>query len=140
MKKKYGLKNRVLARDIFAGILTILVIMLFAYLIFGELAKKPNNEPNLNNVESITEWTALDVDGNNMQVTVPNSHDLLGHKDVTITTKLGEVPTSYNSMLVWSKGQNIEIYFNDKLWYVYNTEEADSFGVDSTYLYLFLPL
>ena len=140
MKKKYGIKNRVLARDIFAGILTLLVIMLFAYLIFGELAKKPNNEPNLNNVESITEWTALDVDGNNMQVTVPNSHDLLGHKDVTITTKLGEVPTDYNSMLVWSKGQNIEIYFNDKLWYVYNTEEADTYGVDSTYLYLFLPL
>lgn len=140
MKKKYGLKNRVLARDIMAGVLTLLVIMLFAYLILGELSKKPNNEPNLNNVESITEWTALDVDGSNMQVTIPDSHDLLGHKDVTITTKLGKVSADYNSMLVWSKGQNVEVYFNDKLWYVYNADEADSFGVDSTYLYLFLPL
>lgn len=140
MNIKFGLKNRVLARDIIAGVLTVLIIMLCAFLIWGEIVKKPNNQPNMNNVESITNWTALDLDGENKPVTIPDSKDLIGHKDVTITTKLNEVPSEYDSMLVWSKGQKVEVFFNDKLWYVYNPDEADTFGADSTYLYLFLPL
>ncbi len=140
MNRKFGLKNRVLARDILAGILTLLIILLFAYLIWGESVKRPNNQPALDNVESITEWTALNINGTDKQVTVPNSKELLGNKVVTITTTLGEVSDKYNSMLVWSKGQKVEVFFNDNLWYVYEPEQADSFGVDSTYLYLFLPL
>ena len=140
MSRTIGLKNRRLARDIMAGILTALIIGLIAYLIIGEMNKKPNNEPNLRNVETITEWTVINEDGSTMPITLPDSSLLAGKKEVTIEKQLGGVPEVFDSMLVWSKGQKIELFINDELWYEYSPERADGYGIDSTYLYLFVPL
>lgn len=140
MSKKIGLKNRKMVRDISAGIMTILIILLFAYLVWGEMVKDPINEPNPYNVETLSEWTAINVDGEDIPVTIPDSTVLAGHKEVTLTRKLGEIPENYNAILVWSKGQKVDVIFNGYNWYTYNPEKADSYGINSTYLYIFVPL
>lgn len=140
MSKTIGLKNRKLARDIMAGILTVLIIGLIVYLVVGEMNKRPNNEPNLRNVETLTEWTVVNEDGSTMPITLPNSSTLSGQKTVTLEKQLGGVPEVYDSLLVWSKGQKIELFIDDELWYEYSPERSDGYGINSTYLYLFVPL
>ena len=140
MSKTIGLKNRKLARDIMAGILTVLIIGLIVYLVVGEMNKRPNNEPNLRNVETLTEWTVVNEDGSTMPITLPNSSTLSGQKTVTLEKQLEDVPEVYDSMLVWSKGQKIELFINNELWYEYSPERSDGYGINSTYLYLFVPL
>lgn len=140
MSKTIGLKNRKLARDIMAGILTVLIIGLIVYLVVGEMNKRPNNEPNLRNVETLTEWTVVNEDGSTMPITLPNSSTLSGQKTVTLEKQLDDVPEVYDSLLVWSKGQKIELFIDDELWYEYSPERSDGYGINSTYLYLFVPL
>ena len=140
MSKTIGLKNRKLARDIMAGILTVLIIGLIVYLVVGEMNKRPNNEPNLRNVETLTEWTVVNEDGSTMPITLPNSSTLSGQKTVTLEKQLEGVPEVYDSLLVWSKGQKIELFINNELWYEYSPERSDGYGINSTYLYLFVPL
>ena len=140
MSKTIGLKNRKLARDIMAGILTVLIIGLIFYLVVGEMNKRPNNEPNLRNVETLTEWTVVNEDGSTMPITLPNSSTLSGQKTVTLVKQLDDVPEVYDSLLVWSKGQKIELFIDDELWYEYSPERSDGYGINSTYLYLFVPL
>ncbi len=140
MSKTIGLKNRKLARDIMAGILTALIIGLIVYLVVGEMNKRPNNEPNLRNVETLTEWTVVNEDGSTMPITLPNSSTLSGQKKVTLEKQLEGVPEVYDSLLVWSKGQKIELFINNELWYEYSPERSDGYGINSTYLYLFVPL
>ena len=140
MSKTIGLKNRKLARDIMAGILTVLIIGLIVYLVVGEMNKRPNNEPNLRNVETLTEWTVVNEDGSTMPITLPNSSTLSGQKTVTLEKQLEDVPEVYDSLLVWSKGQKIELFINNELWYEYSPERSDGYGINSTYLYLFVPL
>ncbi len=140
MSKTIGLKNRKLARDIMAGILTALIIGLIVYLVVGEMNKRPNNEPNLRNVETLTEWTVVNEDGSTMPITLPNSSTLSGQKTVTLEKQLEDVPEVYDSLLVWSKGQKIELFINNELWYEYSPERSDGYGINSTYLYLFVPL
>ena len=140
MSKTIGLKNRKLVRDIMAGILTVLIIGLIVYLVVGEMNKRPNNEPNLRNVETLTEWTVVNEDGSTMPITLPNSSTLSGQKTVTLVKQLDDVPEVYDSLLVWSKGQKIELFIDDELWYEYSPERSDGYGINSTYLYLFVPL
>ena len=140
MSKTIGLKNRKLVRDIMAGILTVLIIGLIFYLVVGEMNKRPNNEPNLRNVETLTEWTVVNEDGSTMPITLPNSSTLSGQKTVTLVKQLDDVPEVYDSLLVWSKGQKIELFIDDELWYEYSPERSDGYGINSTYLYLFVPL
>jgi hypothetical protein len=140
MSKTIGLKNRKLVRDIMAGILTVLIIGLIVYLVVGEMNKRPNNEPNLRNVETLTEWTVVNEDGSTMPITLPNSSTLSGQKTVTLEKQLEGVPEVYDSLLVWSKGQKIELFINNELWYEYSPERSDGYGINSTYLYLFVPL
>ena len=140
MKSTIGLINRKLARDIMAGILTVLIIGLIAYLVIGEMNKRPNNEPNLRNVETLTDWDVVNKDGTTMPITLPNSSTLAGQNEVTLVKQLGDVPEVYDSLIVWSKGQKIELFINNELWYEYSPERADGYGINSTYLYLFVPL
>jgi|GEM_PF-794032 len=140
MSKTIGLKNRKLARDIMAGVLTVLIIGLLVYLIVGEMNKRPNNEPNFRNVETLTEWSVVNEDGSTMPITLPNSSTLSGQKTVTLEKQLEGVPEVYDSLLVWSKGQKIELFINNELWYEYSPERSDGYGINSTYLYLFVPL
>ncbi len=139
MAKRLGVENRTFAHMVIAGCSTILIVILFTYLIYGELMKAPDNQPDLNQAEYLTDWVA-DIDGKEVPVTIPDSKDLTGYDNVTIKTHIGEVPDEYDTLLVWSKGQKVEAYCNGELFYVYDPDTADSFGANSTYIYVFMDL
>ncbi len=139
MAKRLGVENRAFAHMVIAGCSTILIAILFTYLIYGEVMKAPDNQPDLNQVQYLSNWVA-DIDGEEVPVTIPDSKDMTGHDNVTIKTHIGDVPAEYDTLLVWSKGQKVEAYCNGELFYVYDPDSADSFGANSTYIYVFMDL
>ncbi|MCR4612021.1 MAG: HD domain-containing protein [Lachnospiraceae bacterium] len=139
MKISAGLKNRRVAHIITAMIVTFMIATLFAYLIYGEAVKEPNKEPDLSHAQYLTEWTS-NIDGQNVNVTIPDSKVLTGHDNVIISTNLNNIPADYDTLLVWSKGQGVKAYLNGELFYTYDPNKADHYGANSTYLYLFIPL
>ncbi len=140
MARVIGADNKRLIHNIIAISTSFLLALLFVFLIWGEAVKAPNHEPYLNSVKALTDWTTVDENGEVVPITLPDSPVLVGRDNVTISTNIVGLPREYNTLAIWSKGQSIKLYVSDELVYVYNANNADHFGADSTYIYLFVPL
>lgn len=139
MVGKLRLANRNAAHIVVRISVVVLLALIFTYLIYGEIVKAPDNQPLLGQKQYLSDWDA-NIDGQDTKVTIPDSAVLSGHDNVTITTHIDKLPTEYDTLLVWSKGQTVSCFCNGELFYEYDPASTDHIGLNSTYLYLFIPL
>ncbi len=134
--KKATLARKTVNRIIVA-LTMISIVFLFVYLNIGETRLKGLDQLGEGQIEFLADWQL--EDGTNISIPQNVSGREKG-EPITITRHMGTYPDSYDNLLLWCKGEDIEVFCDGKSIYKFDNDSVPKFGIDTVYLYLFVQL
>lgn len=117
--------------------LTVMVLLVFAYIIIGEFVMPANTPKNGNICSTLPgdEWYEIKADGSRAPFTVPGRTD----GDITLETKLPDKLPKEVCALCF-RGMDMQIYIGDELRQEYTVEDYRFFGDRSAECYVMASL